>query len=976
MLLFVFTIVINNTDTSTASVGNIRVTKYRPITPDMSEEEKAFLTPLAYVFTDGSYSSNLEFYENRISGKFWSYIPRKSDAKFDTGNFDYFLLNENLQRAIGKNGDYLVDSNYSYNLKKGWSDSDGVTYSPTGAHMTVQSGKYIGMSNVEFRYIGYTAIGSTVENPYFPADNNSANVNYWDLNWVKKSWRDYPNLLQSSPYVEEEGMDMDILYSWWEENVFTKYPHAKTVAQNAGYTGREAEYWAERVMFETNPKTGTGVLVGWHRDRTGHMWYRMLVLDSPNKPNLRMTEMKVYDVDEMTGERTLMATATNSSSGDGTNKITNYINKYVKKGDTYEVEATVRNMTSEAPHNTRQNPSLLDYYFTFDDMINLREGYSESYIGEVTSHDQPNTILYETDAHFKWEVTIPMYDMESKIEIRPMLNEGFNINADNYDLNDDTLALVLEVAPEDIALSEEIELIDRNGNQTNSPSPGQSHKLKFIVSKPTGGTPVGEEGNWANPYTTIDITTTDGQNTNSQTVSATETLLPNGYVEITSDNVIPNSSYLKACAEINSIHAEWGQNDNPANDGPYCKIFVAENNFAVKDFSVNPGTIKRANGEPAGSEALTFKFSLINEEPMNQARNVRVVLTSNGAVLRDEKINIPAGAEFPVSWEVSNVPLSYSGNTFKIEVNPNPREFIELKKDGSNPYIDNVETTSMVVYENPQKQNVCEVVNTRNDWTQEYYIYEWEGHVEYYDCSYWRCIEREYYEDSQGRTRSRCVDKEYVERTCSYCVTDDEWTENPTISHYESFKITKVLFSSKLTRDLNGGDGKINLLTAGAGKIKAGYGFTLEVYTEYKTNRYSASPKPWSTRCSGKSVSPGYSTVVSPKTLTLEMPYKDEYGNPIYYNLVGTSSGDWDNRTVYYHLPYRDAFGIKTIPEIFINEDAKDGIYNIKIDTDNFYGSYDKPWISGGWENLCDRKDVKIQILGGNTDDLNTHIIQ
>ncbi len=695
ILLSVFILFINNKSEptkATALLGNIKVTKYRPITPDMTNEEILMLTPLAYTFTDGSYASGLEFYENKISGKFWSYIPREPNAKYDVGNFDYFLLKENHQRAIGRNGDYLFDKNYSYNLKKGWSDSNGVTYNPTGGHMTVQSGKYKGTTNVEFRYIGYTSIGSTVENPYFPADNNTNNANYWDLNWVKESWINYPNLLQASPYTKQMEMDMDILYSWWEKNVFTKYPYAKTVAQKAGYTGREAEYWSERVMFETNPNTGTGVLVGWHKDKTGHMWYRMLVLDSPNKPNLRMTEMKIYDVNEVTGERNLMATATNSPSGDGTNVITNYINKYIKKGDNYEVEATVRNMKSEAPHNTRQNPTLLDYHFTFDDQINKREGYSESYIGGVTSFDQPNTIIYETDAHFKWDVTIPMYDMNTKIEIRPILNNGFNTNADNYDTNDDSLALVLEVAPEDMALSEEIELFDKDGNQTNSPAPGQAHKLKFVVSKPTGSASVGENGNWANPFATIDVTTTDGKNTYTQTVSATETLMPNGSVEIITNNVVPDTSYIKACAEINPIHAEFGQNDNPVNDGPYCKVFVAENNFAVKDFKVSPGTIKRANKQPAGSENLTFNFSLINEEPNNQTRNVRVLLTGNGKVLRDEKINIPGGIEFPVSWEVKNVPLSYSGNTFKVEVNPNPREYVELKKDGSNPYVDNVDT--------------------------------------------------------------------------------------------------------------------------------------------------------------------------------------------------------------------------------------------------------------------------------------------
>ena len=211
--------------------------------------------------------------------------------------------------------------------------------------------------------------------------------------------------------------------------------------------------------------------------------------------------------------------------------------------------------------------------------------------------------------------------------------------------------------------------------------------------------------------------------------------------------------------------------------------------------------------------------------------------------------------------------------------------------------------------------------------------------------------------------------------TYYYCVTDYSYSYNVTVNYYERYQITKVMFRSKLTRDNNGGDGWIDI-TNQPGKVKAGYGFEIKYITQYQTNTFSASPKPWYSTCSGKNVYPVYGAqVTAPRTLYVEMPFTDNYGNKVTYTLNSPSeSGGWDNLTQTFEMPYHNAFGLKNTRELFVNETARDGNYQIKVNTyPYFYGSYDKPY---SYYYLCDTKYLTILVIGADSDDIKSHIVQ
>ena len=307
---------------------------------------------------------------------------------------------------------------------------------------------------------------------------------------------------------------------------------------------------------------------------------------------------------------------------------------------------------------------------------------------------------------------------------------------------------------------------------------------------------------------------------------------------------------------------------------------------------------------------------------------------------------------------LSNVPLSAGTHNFSVEVNPSPRKWLESVQGVSNPYADNVANNAIQVYSPPPTVK-CNVENTKNTWKTTYSIYEWWG----YEDSYW--VNGYWNYNSKGQKTTWTPGYRHY-----YCVTTKTKSSSETINHYEEYKITNVFFKSKLTTDNNGG--WIDIKGGAEGKVKAGYGFEIKVVAKYTTNINEA-PKPWSSGCSGKWVSPITGTVKATEQITLTMPYKDLYGKEVKYTLNATKTGAWYDETQTYQMPVRDAFGLKQTREIFVNENAEDGKYKIKIETDgNFQGSYDKPYLKA----LCDIEEVNITIVGSNKDDLKTHITQ
>ncbi|GMG97513.1 hypothetical protein [Tepidimicrobium xylanilyticum] len=141
-------------------------------------------------------------------------------------------------------------------------------------------------------------------------------------------------------------------------------------------------------------------------------------------------------------------------------------------------------------------------------------------------------------------------------------------------------------------------------------------------------------------------------------------------------------------------------------------------------------------------------------------------------------------------------------------------------------------------------------VRNRNEWREKWEWYEQRGVVR--SSTYRRCFREETRTGSYCVERDedgRCTDREsYTYEVCvdwrdvpyEYCQVTyrREWEEIH--DYYETFEIQDVLFRSKYTKDTKGG--WVSVKGGKQGKIKAGYGFELQIKTRYRTNRNIAPP--------------------------------------------------------------------------------------------------------------------------------------
>lgn len=957
---------------------------------EVKEEILKIDTPEAFQFNPNhpdskaraNFYKGLKFYETKYLNRYYIYTwdnPYETKYQITSSDkLDRALMWENQQITYAFDGNYLAEP---YNPATGQGNNNLKTGSvpingPAGdnylgyntGHMEVQSGKFKGKM-FEWRYMGYTFNGTVMSNPHFPADVPSSKK-LVDKNIIVRWWDAPYNLGDPSAYTpgRQDIIGDEVRKEWFENYLFAQRPEFVAKAREKGAkAGEEWAYWNQRLMWMTDPIRGNGLLMEWHQSSLGYFHGSITLNATSPKRNVRMVELAIYDSDG-----NFVANVIRSEATDGELKpVFNYKTTTLTPGKTYRLRAKIKNMS---PYQTVTNPTMAQILVALDNNVGAKEPVFDS-DAIIDSYNPLDDVMQGNRyGHFQWEYTVPSVT-KNKIQLISTLPGDYYENFDNYDTDDDTLFLEFDITQEDMALDDFVELIDYRGNVTDVVVPGEPYSIRYKVSKVSGETPVGDSNNPNNPYATIDVKVEDGLSSTNMIAEAKSTLKPNSSVNITTEQqIVPTGSYIKACAIINEKHHLNGQNADLSNDGPVCRAWSSTLDFSIPTFEIVPSSLTLPYRQTSSNESVSFNFSVQLASAENQSKNVLVTLSketraNRWTVLKSENVWVSSSIRSDLVWTIDNLPISVGTLRYKVEVNPAPRQYIESNPDVANVYANNVQTSTLTVRENNRPYD-CAVVNNKNTWSQQYYVYEWSGHVESFDCSYTTCSSTTCYSTGNGVTFCFCSNYTTVHQTCSYCVTDWTTTTYPSISHYESFKITDVYFKSKLTTDTQGG--WVNIINQ-PGKIKAGYGFELRITTKYETNRYSSAPKGWTTRCSGKYVSPTYHTVSAPNVVTLTMPYKDTLGQPVSYNLNGSASGSWDNRTAQYTLPYRDAFGIKSVPQIFVNETAKDGLYPMQISTpETFMGSPDKPYS----KYLCDKKTVYLQVIGGGSDDLKTHIVQ
>lgn len=920
----------------------------------------------------------IRFYEELYRGQFlwYSKVPPYNAKEYDK---DMMTLYENKLRTWGLGGScnglpcHIVDYNYSTNLKLGKSEPGKQTFETPGTTYMV-AGPYEGRY-LEWRTLGLTYTGNAVDNPYFPADYPSANGKWepWLKNWIAEPW--------NYGWTEQTAFDRDDKkVQWFVDYFFAENPKFRRPSMSIQ---ADAADWAKSFTVQTNPDKSTGILTGFHKVN-GKLYYATLLMKTPPKSNLRVVEYSVYDKEtgKLIGKQTLDPNVNIPKDGSALPEERFYYDEngkeakkaYVEHGKTYVIKAKVKNMIVKDldGKDTTYTPIRLNQNYAYDLKSQEYGSWNESYPNSVTTTKPEITIKYGKTVDFSkqiiggtektWEYTVPP-TVEKEIVFQAEIVEGFKKKNENTWAADDVGRLRFYIAEEDIATPDEALLINQDGVPVQDVVPHQTYSLRFYVDKVLGKKAVGDPNDNTNPFASVEVVVSDKKISKTITGVAKEVLTPQGKrVAIEIPNAItPQTSIIEATWQIAQKHRDNKQSTNPANDGPHKKTWASDINISVNNLDIKASSFMLPVGKSSTTETLTFNFDIMNENVENQAKDIDVVIKKDGRDIWSNSINVPANVIYTVPMvTVPGINLGEGENAFTVEVNPPPRKWLEFWSKANNAndvYKDNIATNSVMVHKNKPAQN-CLVLNNQNTWQTTHYLREWHGYREEW---------YHYTEEEGGHWHS-------------YCVTTSErsWTEN--ISYYERYQITNVFFRSKLTKDQalrdGTGDGWVDIVNGKEGEVKAGYGFEIKYVVKYQTNTYSASPKPWYSDCSGKSVSPSHgSHVDAPDTLQITMPFNDQSGQPVRYSLAPSSeTGSWDNLTQTFEMPVHKAFNLKNTREIFTNISAKDGDYPLRIDTYSyFYGSYDKPSTS---KYLCDYKIVTISIKGSNKDDLKTHLTQ
>ncbi|WP_242306616.1 hypothetical protein [Bacillus cereus group sp. BfR-BA-01317] len=395
-------------------------------------------------------------------------------------------------------------------------------------------------------------------------------------------------------------------------------------------------------------------------------------------------------------------------------------------------------------------------------------------------------------------------------------------------------------------------------------------------------------------------------------------------------------------------------------------------NYKVENIEILPKTERPVE---AGYQTFAVKFDVVNEVPdevKDFEKDIKIGINLNGEKqLFTEHIGIGKNKNIVKEMKVWIDPKTTSKVDAQVYVNIDKNAWEEdlntqadNKGDTSIPVKGSGKTAGAKIEEppNPFKKACALSKNTKNTWNQYYELHEWAGQLKRYSAngkSY------EFYKYNAGSKH------------------------DGTVQQQEEYKISKVLFKSKLTKDLNLGkekDGWVDLAKGEVGKIKAGYGYELKVDVDYNTNAFETEPQPWTSGGTGQWVRPKHVAPNIPNELYIKTPD----GKLLSVSGVhGTNKGldvkregDRSKVSMTYTIKPKDTLGIKDAPKIYVDPNTKDGTYKLQVFTPEINGIPTKSRMEGSkltsvGDMLCDNlADLKIEVIGSATDDLKTHIVQ
>lgn len=204
----------------------------------------------------------------------------------------------------------------------------------------------------EWRTRGFSSAGMAVSNPFFP-DDVRGSTDFHNRNFLHADSSRAQNHLRSFLGTSVGRFERHEILQFIEEHFLPSYPNFASVGN--------AEYWADRLIPMTDPRTEIGIFTGVHEIR-GTLYYVSFITNPPVEYNLRVSETRVIDDSgEIVGRFT--RTVNNTTSFEDNGEVFDNL----KRGSSYRVEVDVRNMNDLLPRREDRKgvPSDVDIPLSF-----------------------------------------------------------------------------------------------------------------------------------------------------------------------------------------------------------------------------------------------------------------------------------------------------------------------------------------------------------------------------------------------------------------------------------------------------------------------------------------------------------------------------------------------------------------------------------------------------------------------------------
>ncbi|MDW0076969.1 hypothetical protein RHK41_19860 [Clostridioides difficile] len=833
----------------------------------------------------------------------------------------------------------------------------------------------------EWRYLGYNLRGEPLTNPFFSCDGSGTETHMSDFGilWQGEGCKKFGDWLEYNSISYELAKKQAI------ERLLKKDPQFKNgtliqVANNNKQSKKvsggniSADVWMNSLSLLTDPEKETPIFrvyrvktKNWN-DKTfkGKSSLNAYTIVAPinvkQSQDVTISDIKLIDKSGAVLKQFKRDDSGNTSTvGKGT----------VTPGEKYKVEYTIKNNGDVA---TKTMPNTIDVG-TATDANATKNDYTQKYPNNNTKGTLSGGGFIEAGktVTLTKEVTVPA-DTKTAFRVTGYIGDVYN-KTDNKDQTNDWGHVVASVEgkeeeqPGDLKVNN-IKMIDKNGKEALYMKPGEEYKIRYIVD-------------YHGPSKEFWQTRTDSEgNTTRYRVKkafkfnwTAKRYLPQGGSELYKNNKTLNlygvdkgeswqfeTPYFvwevpRAEATI-AVNAPVSVDLNKGNNTAQKKWFY---NYDVKVSNVKVFNDKE---RPIQDSFITLgvKYDvdvIAPSQTPNFETDIKTHITlPNGQILQFID-HVKKGSNKNITREIKVPITAITSGSKKLNVNVYANADKHFWENDLNTQANNKGSnySTQLPPINPVASGGCSIFNTENNWNVAHKTLNYNGkYIKYkkFDGS----REYDFYRYTNGTSQ----------------------TKNE--SYYEEYNIKSVKFKSKYTTDK--GYGWVDLTKVAdrkKAKIKAGYGYELDITVEYNTNALTAQPKAWDTR--NTSTSKGLS--VTNQNMAPNI-YKDIYvktadgktlsatgiyGSQKVFDVTVVSTNA-DKTVLKYKMKKKSKNGVEEPIKIYTGTNTKDGFYSLDVWTPELTGVGS----TKSKDKLCDEKNLEFEVKGSMWDDTNDHIVQ